>query len=146
MWQRMRKNRRLARSTSVEINLTPLIDTALTLLIIFMVTTPIMQNAIKINMPQGESKEGGRDKQELAVTIDATGSLFFNNKTVTIDEVGNVVKSYIKNLNKGEQTVWVRSDGVATCDTLMRVIDSIKVAGGVKDVNVALAQKNVVVA
>ena len=50
-----------------EITLTPLIDTALTLLIIFMVTTPMMHNAIKVNLPRGNVKEDRGSKQELIV-------------------------------------------------------------------------------
>ena len=67
--------RRRARPSPQEISLTPLIDTALTLLIIFMVTTPMMHNAIKVNLPQGKSNEAG-GQQELVVYLTSDEQLF----------------------------------------------------------------------
>jgi len=59
------------------VSLTPLIDVALTLLIIFMITAPMVQNGIKIDLPQGNSKEVG-SQQELVVSMRRDGKMFFN--------------------------------------------------------------------
>lgn len=139
---RYSRNKRMRRSiTNVDITLTPLIDTALTLLIIFMVTTPMIQQAIKIELPKGHTNEGRNDAQELVVTINKEGTIFFNNKQVSIDELGTVVKNHMVNENQ-QRSVWVRSDGASYCDTLVSVIDCIKVVGGVKDINVAVQKKS----
>ena len=64
------KRRKKSLAPSLEITLTPLIDTALTLLIIFMVTTPMIQNSIKIDLPKGAAQEAGKEQQEIVVSID----------------------------------------------------------------------------
>lgn len=143
MRYRVTRSQRRTLSGTVEVSLTPLIDTALTLLIIFMVTTPMMQQAIKVTLPQGKSNEGKHDTHDFVVTIDKQGIIFFNKNVVALEEVGNVVKKTIQESQKIDQTVWVHSDGAIACDVLIRVIDSIKVAGGVKDVNVAIQKKSI---
>lgn len=137
----MRRSRRRRNNSGYlppEVTLTPLIDTALTLLIIFMVTTPIMNNAIRVDLPQGQAQEGGKEPLRLVVAIDKDEHIFFNNTPVTIDQVGSQVKMYLANLgSQEEQRVWINIDKTNSCDTLIKVIDSIKVIGGVKDVAVA---------
>lgn len=136
--RRSRRRNKRSTYTPPEITLTPLIDTALTLLIIFMVTTPIMNNAIRVDLPHGQAQEGGKEPNRLVVAIDKDENIFFNNLPVTIDQVGNQIKMYLANLaSQEEQRVWVNIDKTNSCDTLIRVIDSIKVIGGVKDVAVA---------
>lgn len=136
----MRRTRRRKRSgfVSPEVTLTPLIDTALTLLIIFMVTTPMINNAIRVDLPHGQAQEGGKEPTRLVVVIDKDENVFFNNMPVTLDKVGDQVKLYLASLaTQEEQRVWVNIDKTNSCDTLIKVIDSIKVIGGVKDVAVA---------
>lgn len=133
----LRKRRRITSSSIPEITLTPLIDTALTLLIIFMVTTPMIQNAIKIRLPEGQVQEGGKESPELVVSIDNKGSIFFNNQSVTLDALGQTIKNHLNKYGNQEKSVWVRADGTNSCDILMGVIDRIKVVGGIKDVKVA---------
>lgn len=136
----MRRTRRRKRSgfVSPEIALTPLIDTALTLLIIFMVTTPMINNAIRVDLPHGQAQEGGKEPTRLVVVIDKDENVFFNNMPVTLDKVGDQVKLYLASLaTQEEQRVWINIDKTNSCDTLIKVIDSIKVIGGVKDVAVA---------
>ena len=73
-----RKNRkkRVRRFELPEVSLTPLIDTALTLLVIFMITAPIVQNGIHVQLPQGNSKEVG-NQQELVITVSKDEKMFF---------------------------------------------------------------------
>src|SRR3989338_8600603 len=62
-----------------EVTLTPLIDTALTLLVIFMITTPMMNNVIKINLPSSSVNEGdSKEQQETIVYVDKHGKLYLN--------------------------------------------------------------------
>ena len=71
------KRKRTRRFEMPHISLTPLIDAALTLLIIFIVTAPAIQNGIKIDLPQGKSKEVG-SQQELVVSLNKKGLIYFN--------------------------------------------------------------------
>lgn len=123
-----------------EIVLTPLIDTALTLLVIFMITTPVVHNSIKIDLPRGESKEAGGNGHEkpIIVSVDSAGILFLNDKKVTMDSLGDALKQYVKEHGALEQRVWVKIDRTKSCDLLIGVIDRIKVVSGVKDVAIAI--------
>ena len=141
-YTRRRRNKVIALP---EITLTPLIDTALTLLIIFMVTAPMIENAIKIDvkLPEGHAQEGGKEQSELMVAIDKNEHIYFNNQQVSIDALGKVVKDYIDAQKavggSQERRVWIYVDNRKSCsaNTLICVIDRIKVLGGVKDVAIA---------
>ena len=70
-----RKNRHMLN----DLSLTPLIDTALTLLIIFMISAPMMNNSIKITLPKGKAKEEtSSELQEMIVTVNKEGTLYLN--------------------------------------------------------------------
>ncbi len=138
---RLRTRRLRKPLTALEISLTPLIDTALTLLIIFMVTTPMIQQAIKVALPQGNSNEARTEKQEIVVSINKQGALFLNNKELPMHELGTSIRELITTHQEKDRVVWVRSDGESSCSTLISVIDCIKVTGGIKNVNVAIQKK-----
>jgi len=133
--KRSRRTKR-HRMTVPAISLTPLIDTALTLLIIFMVTTPMIHNAIKVNLPKGQAQEGGKQPQELVVSIDKTEKIYVNSKPVSLDSLGVEIKKLVQ-AKTADKSVWVKVDGASSCDMLVTVIDRIKFVGGVKDVRVA---------
>lgn len=137
-----RRSRRRLQEPTFEVSLTPLIDTALTLLIIFMVTTPMLHNAIRVDLPKGNAKEGDSQQQEYVVTIDKNSQVFFNNKPVTLDTLGSVVKEQLAmNGNAQDKRIWIKIDKANSCDTLIGTIDCIKVIGGVQDVAV-ITQKS----
>ena len=134
------RRRRLQKS-AFEISLTPLVDISLTLLIIFMVTTPMLHNAIRVDLPKGSAQEGENKQQELVVTIDKDSNMFFNDKPVTLDTLGPTVKDYlVHSSDSTDKRIWIKIDKANSCDTLIGTIDCIKVIGGVQDVAV-LTQK-----
>lgn len=109
-----------------EITLTPLIDTALTLLVIFMVTAPIVQNGIKVDLPHGNSKEIG-SQQELVVTISKDEKIFFNSYPI---EKNDLIKSVQKAMNQREDIpVYVKADEVLAYGKVIEVVDELKQAG-----------------
>jgi biopolymer transport protein TolR len=130
----MRRKRKTAAAVH-DVPLTPLIDTALTLLIIFMVTTPMMQNAIKVTLPEGKAKEDSGAKQELIVYIDQHKKMFFNGVPVTNESLVSTVKHKVGN-NK-ECTVFVKADKHVAYGYVIQVVDQLKVAGGVRYVALA---------
>lgn len=134
----MRRKRRMG-SALTDIPLTPLIDTALTLLIIFMVTTPMMQNAIKVNLPEGKAKEGSDTQQELVVYIDKDEKIYFNEVPVTKDNLISTIKKKIGTDTK--KTVFVKADQAVRYGHVIQIVDQIKVVGGVN--YVALATKKI---
>ena len=140
---RWSRRRRKKAPSLPDINLTPLIDMALTLLIIFMVTTPMLkkENALQVELPKGKVKEiSDTQKQELIVMIDKKGKLSFNNKIVPEkDLIVELKKSVGKN---GQKTVFVKADTGAAYGRVIEVVDTIKQVGGIR--YVALATTKVV--
>lgn len=130
--------KRRSRLTMPEVSLTPLIDTALTLLIIFMVTTPMMHNAIKINLPEGSAKDTGKDSSDLVVYINEQGSLFFNGLPVTKDNLIPTIKRAMGNDAK-KVPVFVKGDKKVIYDEVMKVVNQLREVGGIE--YVALATK-----
>ncbi len=65
-----------------EINVTPLVDVMLVLLVIFMLTAPLLTSAIRLDLPQAEGLQSGEAPQSVTVVMDAKGQLFFNDKPV----------------------------------------------------------------
>ena len=119
-----RKKRR--RFSMPEITLTPLIDTALTLLVIFIVTAPMVQNGIKVDLPQGKSKEISSVREELVVTLDRKGTLFFNSFPVTFDTLAPTV---LKALNGNyEIPVSVKADRQVEYGEVIKIVDVLKQA------------------
>jgi biopolymer transport protein ExbD len=135
MFRYLRRRREL-KSTIPEITLTPLIDTALTLLIIFMVTTPMIHNAIKVTLPRGKAKEVSSTKQELIVFIDEKEQLYLNNKNVANN------KELIKELQSTigtdpDKVVYLKADQSVRYGTVTELVDQMKVVGGIAHVALA---------
>lgn len=134
----LRMSRRRAQKTIPDISLTPLIDTALTLLVIFMVTAPMMQNAIRVSLPKGKACEHEKTQEELIVTIDKEGKIFFNGKPVAhFDMLMGMIKSTTGAV--GDKIVFVQADEQVQYGKVLELVDNIKVVGGIS--YVALATK-----
>ena len=133
------RRKRKTPSALHDIPLTPLIDTALTLLIIFMVTTPMMQNSIKVTLPDGSAKEDGGAKQDLVVYVDQHGKLFFNGVPLTKEALVNTIQQKIG--SDAQATVFVKADRIVPYGDVINIVDHLKVAGGIR--YVALATKKV---
>jgi biopolymer transport protein ExbD len=124
-----------------EISLTPLIDTALTLLIIFMVTTPMLQkeNALQVELPKGHVKETDDAKQqEIVIALNKEGKYSINDAIVTEKDILSRLKKDIG--SKGDQTVFVKADTVVHYGKVIELVDKIKHVSGVKYVALATAK------
>ena len=66
-----------------DINVTPLVDVMLVLLVIFMVTAPLMTSAIRLDLPQSESADTGDVASSVVLVVDAQGALYLNDKAIT---------------------------------------------------------------
>ena len=116
----MRKVRRnkLRKTMSIpEVSLTPLIDTALTLLIIFMVTTPMMQSVIKVELPKAKAQASqDMNNESLMVALDGKGDIYLNKKKMTLEglveylqkSVARVPKNNIVFIHKRDRTCGTR--------------------------------------
>lgn len=121
--ERRKRSRRFA---SPEVTLTPLIDTALTLLVIFMITAPMIQNGIKVDLPQGNSKEVGA-QQELVVTLSKENKLYFNSFPIEKAGLAEAVKSAMA--GRLDLPVYVRADETISYGNVIEIVDNLKTAG-----------------
>jgi biopolymer transport protein ExbD len=113
-----------------DINVTPMVDIMLVLLIIFMVITPMLQKGTSVDMvkaanPRTMSDADKEDAVLLAVTRD--GKIYLGNSPVALDEITKKVKDMIE--GRLDKTVYVKSDARAKYGDVVRVINNIRAAG-----------------
>jgi biopolymer transport protein TolR len=112
------------------INVTPMVDVMLVLLIIFMVITPMLQKGVsvdlaKVNNPQ---QMPDADKEDaLIVAIMRNGDVFFGNDRVGPDQLTNKIKDRIA--NRVNKTVYIRADARAKYKSVVEVVDNVRAAG-----------------
>jgi biopolymer transport protein ExbD len=124
---RKRFTRRHQRSSGLpELMLTPLIDTFATLLIIFIVATPMVKNGIQVSLPQGKTKEAGQT-QDLVVTMSKDGKLYFNSFPVKRSNLVTVVQKALT--QKEDLPVYVRADEGLEYGKVIEIVDVLKQAG-----------------
>ncbi len=70
-----------------EINMIPMIDVMLVLLIVFMITAPLMTNAVKVELPQASSSVNQPDPKDVTLTLNASGQAFWNGEALTDDQL-----------------------------------------------------------
>jgi biopolymer transport protein ExbD len=132
----MRRSRR-NRALIPEITLTPLIDTALTLLIIFMVTSPMLNNAIKVDLPKGNVKEDIGLQEDVTVHIDKKNNLFLNGQAIKRDQLISQLQKKVS--HQKNKTVYVKADKDIHYGAVIELVDTIKMVGEID--RVALATK-----
>lgn len=118
--------RRSRRSAMSDINVTPLVDVVLVLLIIFMVTAPMMQRGVDVRLPRVESAADAKD-QTLVVTVGRDERIYLNDKIVAASLLGDKVKDLSR--SSGVDFVFLRADREVPYGRVMTVMDSIKRAG-----------------
>ena len=113
-------------TTLAEINMIPFIDIVLVLLIIFMVTAPVIQSGIEVNVPKTQVvREIAEEK--LIVSIDKEQKLYLQNDPVNVNELG--VKIREKLLDPTRQSVYLRADQSVPFQTFATVLEHLKLAG-----------------
>jgi biopolymer transport protein TolR len=113
-------------TTLAEINMIPFIDIVLVLLIIFMVTAPVIQSGIEVNVPKTQVvRELAEEK--LVVAIDKKQTLFLQNDPVNINELGTKIRE--KLLDPSRQSVYLRADEAVPWGAIAAVMDRLKLAG-----------------
>lgn len=109
-----------------EINMVPFIDVVLVLLIIFMITAPILQSGIEVEVPKTKTVKE-LTEQRMVITIDRAQRVYLNDKPVNIHEVGAQVTSHMK--DPQHQAVYVRCDETVPFGSWATVVDALRQAG-----------------
>ena len=119
----------LARQTGTslsDINIVPFVDVMLVLLIIFMITAPILQSGIEVNLPKTRTvKEISEER--LVVTIDRGQLIYLGNEPVNIHDLGNKVHGQMR--NPQSDAVFLRCDETVPFGTFATVVDALRQSG-----------------
>ena len=108
-----------------DINMVPFIDVVLVLLIIFMITAPILQSGIEVDVPKTHTVKEITE-QRIVVTIDKNQLIYFNNDKVNIHQLADRIKKQAKRQN---DTVFLRADETVPFGAFCTVIDSLRQNG-----------------
>jgi len=109
-----------------DINITPLVDVVLVLLIIFMVTAPVLQSGIEVNVPKTRTVKEITEER-LVITIDKSQRVFLGNDPVNINEIGSKLRKRIR--DPQHQSIFLRSDEDVPFGAFATVMDAVKQAG-----------------
>ena len=124
--------RRRHRRSSVmsEINVTPMVDVMLVLLIIFMVSAPLLTVGVPIDLPQTQAASLDQaDKEPLAVTVNTKGQVFLQNTEIKLDELVPKLKAITEARGGGDERIYVRGDKSVDYGTVMKVMGRLSAAG-----------------
>jgi len=126
---------------SSDINVTPMVDVMLVLLIIFMVVTPMLQKGISVDMAPVNNPEQmpDADKEDaLLVSITRDGKVYFGSEQMAVDNLTGKVKDRLA--NKPDKRVYVKADMRARFGSVVQVVDAVR-AAGVDDLGLLTEQK-----
>ncbi len=113
-----------------DINVTPMVDVMLVLLIIFMVVTPMLQKGVTVDMARvnNPTQMPDADKEDaLLVAIQRDGKVFFGSEPITPDQLTEKVKDRLA--NKTDKRVFIRADARAKYGAVVEVVDNVRSAG-----------------
>jgi biopolymer transport protein TolR len=114
------------RTSLAEINITPLVDVVLVLLIIFMVTAPVLQSGIDVSVPKTRSVKE-ITQQRLVLTIDREQNVFLGDKPVNLAQLPALLHQ--PNTNPASQVIYLRADERVPFGAFASVMDAVKQAG-----------------
>ncbi len=115
------------RRAMADINVTPLVDVMLVLLVIFMVTAPMMQQGVQVNLPKADTKAMTQAEETVVVTVEKSGRTFINKDEVPPAELRSRLTSLFAAREKKE--VFLKADSGVPYGEVVRAMADIKGAG-----------------
>ena len=121
-----RRSRR--RDVMSEINVTPMVDVMLVLLIIFMVSAPLLTVGVPIDLPQSEAKSLNQDKEPLTISVNEKGQIYLQNSEID-DDVMPKLEAIAQARGGTDARIYVRGDKRVDYGTMMKVMGRLSAAG-----------------
>ncbi|MGE5664306.1 MAG: protein TolR [Deltaproteobacteria bacterium] len=115
------------RRMMAEINVTPLVDVMLVLLIIFMVTAPMLTQGVDVNLPQANAKAMRADEERLVITVDANSRIFIGRQPVEFNRMSRTLKAIVS--QRADRQVFFRADRTVPYGFVVKVIAEARSAG-----------------
>ena len=110
-----------------EINMTPLVDVMLVLLIVFMITIPVMQHAVKIDLPQASSQRNDVKPESINLSISANGQVFWNSSPIDLNTLSIYAQTAAKKSPQPE--VQLKADKNVRYESVAQVLSTAKRSG-----------------
>jgi len=123
------KRRHHRRGVMSEINVTPMVDVMLVLLIIFMVSAPLLTVGVPIDLPQSQAKSIEQDKEPLTISVNDKGQVFLQNSEITVEDLVPKMQAVAQARGGTEARVYVRGDKKVDYGTMMQVMGRLSSAG-----------------
>ena len=110
-------------TSMADINVTPFVDVMLVLLVIFMVTAPLLESGIEVDLPKTRTVQV-ISQERVVVTIDKRQTIYVGNDPVNIHRLGDTVRQRLKNAEKSP--VFIRCDQAVSFGAFAQVVDALK--------------------
>ena len=123
-----RRNHR-RRGVMSEINVTPMVDVMLVLLIIFMVSAPLLTVGVPLDLPQSQAKSLDQDKEPITISVNLQGQVFLQNTQIGVEELVAKLQAITAARGGMSERIYVRGDSKVDYGTVMRVMGRLSGAG-----------------
>ncbi len=120
----------LGDSSLSQINVTPLVDVMLVLLVIFMVTAPILQQGLGVELPQVEAGPMASQEDQLVVSVDREGGVYLNAARLELEALQTTLASIVQ--TRPDRTVYLHADKNVMYGTVMEIMAAVRKAGVVR--------------
>jgi biopolymer transport protein TolR len=117
------------RKVMSEINVTPMVDVMLVLLIIFMVSAPLLTVGVPIDLPQSQAKSLDQDKEPLTISVNDKGQIFLQNAEIKTEDLLPKLQAVADARGGTEARIYVRGDKKVDYGTMMQVMGRLSSAG-----------------
>jgi biopolymer transport protein TolR len=123
------KRRHTRKPVMAEINVTPMVDVMLVLLIIFMVSAPLLTVGVPIDLPQTKAKSLDQDKEPLTISVNTKGEIYLQNSEIKFEELVAKLQAVTQARGGTDERIYVRGDKKVDYGTVMRVMGRLSAAG-----------------
>ena len=124
------KRRHRRQPVMAEINVTPMVDVMLVLLIIFMVSAPLLTVGVPIDLPQTQAASLDQaDKEPISISVNTKGQVFLRDTEVKMDELVPKLKAIAEARGGSDERIYVRGDRTVDYGTVMKVMGRLNAAG-----------------